>query len=171
MGDPRTVEAVGRLALLVVTDLRERALGDWGIPPIWDDRRHTAESERAALVAGLHQELGVRAHEGNGHGDLAAVREDELLPIAKLLDDAEHVVPTPRVQPRAVIAKLVERLLHLECERQDLDEHRGLDLPAAEVEILLSPLEDLVPQARLLVTLHLGQIEVGSAPALQQAPR
>src|SRR5207245_5619458 len=47
----------------------------------------------------------------------------------------------------------------------------GFDLRAAEVELLLGPVEDLVPQARLLVALHLGQIEVGSAPALQQAPR
>src|SRR5205807_4671768 len=54
--DPRSIEAIGRFAFLVVADLREGALGDGWIAPIWDERRHTAEGERTALVACLHQE-------------------------------------------------------------------------------------------------------------------
>ena len=115
--DPRSIEAICRFALLVVADLRERRLGDRRIASIRDESGHTAKRERAALVAGLHEELGVRAHERHCHRHLRAVWQDELLPVAELLDDAEHVVPAPRVQPRAVIAELVERLLHLERER------------------------------------------------------
>src|SRR2546430_16778921 len=36
-----------------------------------------SEGERAARVAGLDEELGVRAHERDRHCDLPAVREDE----------------------------------------------------------------------------------------------
>src|SRR5438874_3132188 len=102
MRDPGSVESVGRLALLVVANRRERALDDGGVAPVWDERRHTAEGERPALVAGLDEEFGVRAHERDGHRDLAPIGENELLPIAELLDDAEHVVPAPGVEAPAV---------------------------------------------------------------------
>src|SRR5207249_1161082 len=48
---PRPVEAVVRFALLVVAHFRERGLGDGGITPVGDERRHAAEREGTTLVA------------------------------------------------------------------------------------------------------------------------
>ena len=76
---------------------------------------------------------------------MSSIGEDEFLPLAELLDDAEHVVPAPGVQAGAVIAELIEHFLHLERERQHLDEHRRLDLSATEIELVFSPVEDVVP--------------------------
>ena len=70
-----------------------------------------------------------------------------------------------------MVAELVQRLLHLERERQDLDENGGLDRPAVELELVLGPGEDLIPKARLAVALELRQVEVKTGPALEQAPR
>src|SRR5439155_18150858 len=77
----------------------------------------------------------------------------------------------PSVQTGAVIAELVKDLLHFERERQDLYEHRRLDLSATEIELVFSPVEDVVPEPRLAVALHLRQVEIRSAPSLEQMLR
>jgi len=64
----------------------------------------------AALVAGLDEEFYIGVHEGDGHGDIAAVGEDELRVVAEALDEAEDVVPSATVETRAVIAELVDDL-------------------------------------------------------------
>src|SRR5215470_14179933 len=55
-------------------------------------------------------------------------------PRPELLDDAEQVVPPARVQPGAVVAQLVEDLLHLERRRDRLDQHGRPDRPAGQAE-------------------------------------
>src|SRR5258708_6189880 len=70
-----------------------------------------------------------------------------------------------------MVAELVQDLLHLERGRERLDEHRRLDRALREVEPLLRPHEDVVPEARLFVTLELGQVEVRSAAALEELLR
>ena len=67
-----------------------------------------------------------------------------------------------------MLAQLVEDLLHLERGGQRLDEHGRLDRPVVEAELALGEGEDLGPQARLEVGLHLGQVEVRPRALLQQ---
>ena len=67
-----------------------------------DHRRHPAHRVRAAAVAGLHEQLGVGAHERHGHRHLRAVRAART-PAAsrKRLMAREDVVPAAGVQPGA----------------------------------------------------------------------
>ena len=88
----------------------------------------------------------------------------------KRLDDAEDVVPAPGVQAGRVLAQLVEDLVHLERRGQRLDEHRRADRAAVDAQGLLRVHEDVVPQPRLAVALHLGQVEVGARAGVEQAP-
>jgi len=53
----------------------------------------------------------------------------------------------------------VPYLVHLEGGEDGLDEDRGLDAAAREAHAVLREVEDVVPQARLVVVLQLGQIE------------
>src|SRR6266705_3442755 len=119
-------------------------------------------SSRAAAVAGLHQQFGVGAHERRRHGHRVALGQHELTAAgAELLYFAVQVGPPARVQPRAVVAQLVEDFLHLERGRDRLDQHGRPDRPAGEAESGLGDAEDVVPQPRLQVALNLGQVEVG----------
>ena len=170
VGDPRAVEAVAGLAPLVVPDPGQRDLVDLGVAAARDERRHAADGVGAAAVARLHEELGVGAHEGDGHRHLRAVGKDEVVPLPELLDDAEDVVPATRVEAGGVVAQLVEDLLHLERGQDRLDQHGRLDRPRRQVELLLGEDEDVVPQARLEVALELRQVEVRPAALVEQAP-
>ena len=71
MRDPRPVEALRRLALLVLAHLRERDGVHLGIAAGGDERRHAAHRERAAAVAGLDEQLAVGAHERHRHRHVA----------------------------------------------------------------------------------------------------
>jgi len=46
----------------------------------------------ASLVTGFDEESDVGVHEGDGHGDVAAIWKNEFLVIAELLDKTEDVV-------------------------------------------------------------------------------
>src|SRR5260370_29367414 len=124
---------------------------------------------RAARVACLDQQQWVRAHEGDGHRHLRAVGQDEVLAVPKLLDDAEDVVPAPRVQTAGVVPQLVKDLLHLERSEDRLDEDGGADRPAWDAQRILREIEDVVPEARLQVAFELREVKVRSAALAQQA--
>ena len=167
--DPGAVEARARLALLVGRHRLDRALVGLGVLARRDQRGHAAHRVRAAPVAGLDQQLAVGLHERHGHLHVVAVGQDELRPLAEGLDRREDVVPAPRVQRARVRAQLVEDLLHLEGGGQRLDEHRRLDRARVEPELALDEGEDLGPQPRLEVRLHLGQVEERARALLEQA--
>ena len=122
-------------------------------------------------MARLDEELRVRTHERDGHRHLGAVGEDELRPVAELLDDAEDVVPAARVQTGGVLAELVEDLLHLEGGQDRLDENGRLDRAARDAELFLGCLEDAVPEPRFEMALELRKIEVRPAARVEQALR
>ena len=67
-----------------------------------------------------------------------------------------------------MVAQLVEDLVHLEGGQDRLDQHGGLDRAAREPELLLGVDEDVVPEPRFEVALHLGQIEVWAGAAVEQ---
>ncbi len=123
----------------------------------------------AAAVAGLDQQLAVRAQEVAVHPDQIPIRQHEVGAVPELLDEAEDVVPAAAVEAGGVLAQLVEDLVHLERRRQGLDEHRGLDGGLGHAGSVLGVDEDVVPQPGLEVALELGQIEVGPGFPGQQA--
>ena len=104
--------------------------------------------------------------------DGAAVGQDELgTGVAEVLDDAEQVVPPAGVESGGVVAQLVEDLVHLERGRDGLDQHRGADRAVRDAEPLLGEGEDVVPEPGLEVALHLRQVEVRAAAAVEQLLR
>ncbi len=169
MRDPCAVEAVARLALLVLVHARKRDLGDLGVAPARDEGGHSADGMRAAGVTGTNEKLGVGPHERHRHRHLRPVRQHELGPLAELLDDGEDVVPPARVEPGGVLAELVEDLLHLERREDRLDEDRRLDRPARDPEVILREAEDVVPQPCLDVALELREVEVRPRSVLEQS--
>src|SRR2546427_13280517 len=92
------VETITRIAVLVLFYLSQRHSIHLRIASRWNERRHAPHRIGPAPVARFHQELRVRAHEWNGHRHLRAIRQDELRALAKLLDDAEDVVPASGVE-------------------------------------------------------------------------
>ncbi len=170
MRDPRAVEAVARLALLVLAHLRERDLVHLRILARRDERRHAADRVRAALVTRAHEQLGVRAHERHGHRHLDAVGQHPVAR-AELLDRAEDVVPAAGVERAAPVAQLVEDLLHLERGEDRLDQDGAADRPARDAELLLGERERVGPEPRLEVRLELREVEVRPAAALELLAR
>jgi hypothetical protein len=132
-----------------------------------DQGRHAADRRRAALVAGLQQQQCVGAHEGRRHRHLRAVGQAEVLVQLELLDAGEDVVPAARVQAGAVLAQLVQDLVHLEGGQDGLDQHGGLDRALRQAQLVLRHHEDVVPQARLEVRFHLRQVEIRAGAARQ----
>ncbi len=168
MGDPRPVEAVAALALLVVADLGHAPLGDLRVAPVRDERGHPADRVRAAPMAGPDEQLRVGPHERHGHRQLGAVRGRQRRVRPELLDPAEQVVPAAGVQARGVLAQLVQDLVHLEGGEDRLDQDGRPDRAARDAERGLAVDEDLVPEPRLVVRLELGQVEVRPAPLPQR---
>ena len=164
--DPRAVEALRRLAVLVLAHLLEGDRVHLGVAAGGDERRHAAHRVRVAPVAGLHQQLAVGAHEGHGHRHRGPVGKDELGAMPELLDHAEDVVPASRVEPGGVLAQLVEDLVHLERGEDRLDQDGRLDRPARHAEPVLRPAEHVVPEACLEMRLQLGEVEVAPVPAV-----
>ena len=64
-----------------------------------------------------------------------------------------------------MLAQLVQDLVHLERGEDGLDEDGRPDRAARDAERRLGVDEDLVPEARLVVRLELGQVEVRPAAA------
>ena len=67
-----------------------------------------------------------------------------------------------------MLAQLVEDLVHLERREDRLDQHRRPDRAARQPERVLGEREDVVPEPRLEVALHLRQVEVRPGAALEQ---
>ena len=139
MRDPGAVEALARLALLVLAHLLERNAVHLRIAARGDERGHAADRVRAAAVARLHEQLRVGTHERHRHRHRRAVRQHELGTVAELLDDAEDVVPAAGVQSGRVLAQLVQDLLHLEGGENRLDEDGRLDRPLRHAQLGPAP--------------------------------
>ena len=97
-----------------------------------------------------------------------AIGQHGMRVVGKFLDEAEDVIPAAAVQPGGVLAQLVENLVHFKAGQDGLDEHGALDGALRQADLLLRADEDVVPEPRLQMALHLGQIEVRAAAARQQ---
>ena len=169
MGHPRAVESGLRLPFLVLGHLGQGHLVDLLVPAGRDEGGHAADGVGAPPVAGAHEQLRVGRHERRRHRDLVAVGEDEVFPVAELLDDREEVIPATGVERGAVVAQLVEDLLHLEGAEDRLDEDGGPDRAPVDPEGVLGGVEGVVPQPGLEVALQLRQVEVGPETFVEQA--
>jgi hypothetical protein len=67
-----------------------------------------------------------------------------------------------------VVTQFVDDLVHLEGSSDGLNQHRTTDGSPGDANIVLGKVEDVVPQSRLQMGLHLGQIEVRPEPASHQ---
>ena len=162
MGDPGAVVAVAGLAFRVGAHLGEGGLVGGGIALHGDLRSHAAHGEGAPAVAGLDQLQRIGGQEGRAHAHHRAVRRQGFRVGLHPLDVGEDVVPAAAVQAGHVVAQFVEDLVHLEGGRQGLDQHRRLDRSVRDVERGLGVGEDVGPEARLQMALHLRQVEVGA---------
>ena len=77
-------------------------------------------------------------------------------PRPEALDHREDVVPAAGVQPRAVVAQLVQDRVHLEGRGHRLDQHGGLDRAAVQAERVLGDQEGVAPQRGLAADSSLG---------------
>ncbi len=83
----------------------------------------------------------------------------------------EHDSIPSTVETRRMIAELKEDLLHLECGGKCLNEHGCTNGVVLHADEGLRENEHVVPQARLEIVLHLGEVEVRSMPALDELVR
>jgi hypothetical protein len=170
VGYPGAVEAVVGLAGLVRADLFEGVGVRFRVLAVGDCCCHAADGHGAALVAGPDELFGVGAHEGLGHGHLAAVGQDEPGAAgAEVLDEGEDVVPAAGVQAGGVVAQFVEDFLHFERGGDGFDQHGGADGALRDAEQVLGEDEDVVPEPGLEVVLDLGQVEVRALALGQEA--
>ena len=87
--------------------------------------------------------------------------------MAELFDQAEDVVPAAGVEPYRVLLELEQDLVHLVGGEDVLDQHRGAQRAAGQVQLLLREAQHVVPESRFQVVLQLRQIEVGAEPFVQ----
>ena len=119
------------------------------------------------LVAGGDHQLGVSPHEGDCHGDVGPVREDEVGVGVELLGDAEDVVPPAGVEATGVFPQLVEDLVHLKGGGDGFNKHGGPDRATGNAQGVLGVAENVVPKPSLIVVLQLGEVEVRAGAAVQ----
>lgn len=67
-----------------------------------------------------------------------------------------------------MITQLEENLLHVERSREGLNQHRSSNRVMRYPDVRLGEEEDIVPQPRFLVVLHLWKIEVRSVAVLHE---
>src|ERR671925_598157 len=106
MRDPRAVMTVSRLAAFVLAHFLQRPFIGGGIALYRDISGHAAHRKSAALMARLDTRQRVGAHERRGHGHLRAVRDDKLLSARESLNVTENIIPSPAIQPAAVMPQL-----------------------------------------------------------------
>lgn len=160
VSNPGTVVASGDLSELVLVDTLHGDLVGGGVVLDGDLSSHTSHGVDASLVAGLDEQLDVRRHVGDGHGDVSTVGQNKLGVVLELLDEGEDVVPSATVKTGGVLSELVDDLVHLEGSENRLDKNGSSDGSSGHADPVLRELENVVPQTGLEVRLHLGEVEV-----------
>lgn len=121
-----------------------------------------------SLVAGLDQKSDVCVHEGYRHGDRGAVGKDKVGVVTELLNEGEDVIPSSTVQARAVVSQFINDLVHLKGSSDGFNEDGTSDSASRHTYVVLSSVEDVVPQTSFQVRLHLGEIEVWASASLDE---
>ncbi|KAI3485184.1 hypothetical protein L1887_51469 [Cichorium endivia] len=158
--NPGAVVAGLHLAQLVGAHLLHGGVVGLRVVLDGDLRSHTTDGSDTTLVARLDEQVDVGLHEGHRHRHGRTVGEDGTGIVALALDEREDVIPSTTVETRRVLAQLVEDLVHLKGGSDGLDEDGAADGATGHLDVVLREVEDVVPQTRLEVALHLGQVEV-----------
>src|SRR5439155_18326265 len=87
---------------------------------------------------------------------------------AEFFDEPEDVIPAATIQPRRMFAQLVKNLLGLERDEDRLDQNRRANRTARNLQRVLREIENVVPEPCFEMALHLRQIKIRAAAALQQ---
>src|SRR3984893_1690352 len=116
-------------------------------------------------MASLDQQLDVRAQEMSGHGDAAAIRENCMWIIGEFLDVTENIVPASGIQARGMLPQFIEDFIHLESSQDRLNKNSGLDRSSLQSHHLLRMEKHVVPETRLEVAFHFGQIKIRTCSA------
>lgn len=82
--------------------------------------------------------------------------------VSNLLEIHENTYPTAAVQPGRVVPQFEKNLLHTERSGERLDENGCTDSVMGDADVRLRKQEDIVPEARFEIVLHLRQIEIGT---------
>src|ERR1051326_9159059 len=69
-----------------------------------------------------------------------------------------------------MVPQFVEYLVHLERGGNGLDQRGGADGAGGKAEFLLRHHEDVVPEPRLKMALHFGEIKVWPRPPFRKSP-
>src|SRR6185437_1031421 len=142
---------VAGLAVLVLRHFRDGPRVHLGVFAARNEGGHSTDGVRAAGVTGGDEELRVRPHEGNRHGDLDAVGQDHRSLGPELLDDRKYVVPTAGVERGPMVPKLVQDLFHLERTEYRLDQNGATDGAVRDTQGAFRECKDVVPETRLEV--------------------
>src|SRR6202030_1865667 len=70
-----------------------------------------------------------------------------------------------------MLLEFVKNLLRLKAREDCLNQHRRPDAPARNLQLILREVEDVIPQPRLEMALHFGQVKIRPAAAFQQLAR
>jgi hypothetical protein len=119
-------------------------------------------------VASLDEQLHIGIHERHGHGDVGAVGKDKVGVLAELLDEGEDVIPAAAVETGAVVTQFIDNLIHLKSSSDGLNQNSSTDGPPGHANVVLSEVEDVIPESGLEVGLHLGEVEVRTVAASNQ---
>lgn len=165
VSNPSAVVASADLTELVVADIVHGLVIGLLVVLDGDLCGHATHGVDTTLVAGLDQQLDVGVHEGDGHGDAGAVRQNKVGVLAELLDGAENVVPAAAVETSAVVAQLVNDFVHFKGGEDGLNQDGTTDGATGHANVVLGEIEDVVPETGLKVALHLGEVEVRAEAA------
>src|SRR5258708_29892150 len=102
-------------------------------------------------------------HEMRSHRDQRAISEDEMWLISESFDAAKDIIPTTAVQTGRVIAQFIKDLIHFKRCENGLDQDRCPDAPTRNPDFILSKAEDIIPETRLQMALHFGQVKIRAA--------
>ena len=127
MRDPSSVVTGLDLAQLVGAHPFERDLVRGRVVLDRDLRGHPAHRMHLATVARVDEQLHVSGEKALVHRHLRAIGQNRCRIGRTFLDEREDVIPATAVEAGRVLAQLVEKLVHLECGRQRLDEARRFD--------------------------------------------
>ena len=168
MSDPGAIVASTDFSELVLSNVVHRDIVGFLVVLDGDLSSHSTHGMNLSLVASLDEQSYVRIHERNSHRYSRAIWKDKVGIVAEFLDDGEDVIPPTAIQARAMIAELIDNLVHLKCRSDGLNQDRTSDSAPWHADVVLRKVEDIVPEASLEVGFHLGQVEVRAGSSLDK---
>ena len=122
-------------------------------------------------MTGLNELPDVCVHESNLHRDIRTVRQHSVKVCPPPFDEAEDVIPPSTIETARMLSQLEQDLFHLEGSGKGLDQDCSTDGSLRNADVVLGEGEDIVPEASLLVVLHLREIEIRAGSSLDELTR